>query len=87
MKIKTDIESKQSQTVTLTEENFRTFSGSGKPLFVDFWAGWCLPCKKMDPLITNLASKYDGRIVFGKVNVEEQTNIQLQYQVFSIPRS
>jgi thioredoxin 1 len=79
------VESKHSQTVTLTDENFQTYSGGEKPLLVDFWAEWCGPCRIMEPVIERLAARYDDRVVFGKVNVDEQMGISSRYQVFSIP--
>ena len=54
-------------------------------MFVDFWAVWCGPCKIMDPVVEKLAMKYSDRILFGKVNVDEEMNISSRYQVFSIP--
>jgi len=78
-------ESKQTQIVTLTEENFNGYSAGEKPLLVDFWAAWCGPCKTMEPVIERLAAKYGDDLVFGKVNVDEQMNISSNYQVFSIP--
>lgn len=78
-------EYKHSQTVTLTDENFTTYSGGEKPLLVDFWATWCGPCRIMEPVIEKLAAKYGDKVVFGKVNVDEQMDISSRYQVFSIP--
>jgi len=78
-------ESAQTQIVTLTEENFNEYSNGEKPLFVDFWAVWCGPCRIMEPVVERLAIKYGDDIVFGKVNVDEQMNISSNYQVFSIP--
>jgi len=69
----------------LTEKNFEEMSSGGKPLFVDFWATWCGPCRIMDPIVEKLAAKYSDRVVFGKVNVDEEMNISSRYQVFSIP--
>ena len=69
----------------LTEANFDEHSSGGKPLFVDFWATWCGPCRVMDPVVEKLAAKYSDRVVFGKVNVDEEINISSRYQVFSIP--
>jgi thioredoxin 1 len=77
--------SHMDRTVKLTEENFDKLSSGGKPLFVDFWAVWCGPCRVMDPVVEKLAEKYSDRIVFGKVNVDEEMNISSRYQVFSIP--
>lgn len=77
--------SKQTQIVTLTEENFKEYSAGAKPLLVDFWAAWCGPCRIMEPVIERLAAKYGDAVVFGKVNVDEQMSISSNYQVFSIP--
>ncbi|HME19010.1 MAG TPA: thioredoxin [Nitrososphaerales archaeon] len=74
-----------SSTVRLTDGNFEQMSSGGKPLFVDFWATWCGPCRVMDPIVERLAAKYSDRVVFGKVNVDEEMNISSRYQVFSIP--
>ncbi|HYB76518.1 MAG TPA: thioredoxin [Nitrososphaerales archaeon] len=75
----------QNPTVKLTEANFDTLSSGDKPLFADFWATWCGPCRAMEPVVDRLASKYSDRVVFGKVNVDEEINISSRYQVFSIP--
>jgi len=75
----------QDLTVKLTEANFDELSSGDKPLFVDFWATWCGPCRVMDPLVERLAAKYSDRVVFGKVNVDEEINISSRYQIFSIP--
>jgi thioredoxin 1 len=72
-------------TVRLTESNFDSLSSSDRPMFVDFWAVWCGPCKIMDPVVERLARKYSDRMLFGKVNVDEELNISSRYQVFSIP--
>jgi thioredoxin 1 len=72
-------------TVKLTEENFESLSQSDRPMFVDFWAVWCGPCKIMEPVVERLAAKYSSRMLFGKVNVDEEMNISSRYQVFSIP--
>lgn len=78
-------ESKQTQIVTLTEANFKDYSAGEKPLFVDFWAAWCGPCKIMEPVVDRLAAKYGAGVVFGKVNVDEQMSISSSYEIFSIP--
>ena len=71
--------------VRLTEANFDELSASDRPVFVDFWAVWCGPCRIMEPVVERLAAKYSDRMLFGKVNVDEEMNISSRYQVFSIP--
>ena len=72
-------------TIRLTESNFQAYSTGSKPLFVDFWASWCGPCRTMDPVVERLSEKYSDRIMFGKVNVDEEMNLSSRYQVLSIP--
>jgi thioredoxin 1 len=77
--------SHREATVKLTEANFDQLSSTQKPLFVDFWASWCGPCMVMEPVVEKLAAKYSDKVLFGKVNVDEEINISSRYQVFSIP--
>lgn len=72
-------------TVRLTGANFDRLSSGEKPMFVDFWAVWCGPCRIMDPVVEKLAAKYSDKMLFGKVNVDEEMDISSRYQVFSIP--
>jgi len=80
-----NIETNSDDTVKLTEENFDRIGSGHKPMFVDFWATWCGPCMAMEPVVAKLAAKYHDRVVFGKVNVDEEINISSKYEVFSIP--
>jgi len=56
-----------------------------RPVFVDFWAVWCPPCRAMDPVVERLAIKYSGKVVFGKVNTDEEPELATRYDVLSIP--
>ena len=58
---------------------------SSIPVFVDFWAEWCGPCRMVSPVIEELASEYAGKINFVKVNVDENNELASKYNVFSIP--
>ena len=65
-----------------------SFDGSVRkyPLIViDTWAPWCPPCRMLTPIIESLAKKLSGKIVFGKLNVDENKEIALKYEVMSVP--
>ena len=68
----------------LSETNFDETVNEGVTL-VDFWAEWCGPCKIMNPVLEEIASEYDGKVTVGKINVDEQSNLAIKYNVSSIP--
>lgn len=71
---------------TFTDKNFQEdVLKSEKPVVVDFWAPWCGPCKMVSPIIEELAKEYDGKVVIGKLNTDENTETAGQYSVMSIP--
>ena len=52
---------------------------------VDFWADWCGPCKMLSPVIESLADQYEGKVLVGKVNVDEEPDLARRFGVMSIP--
>ena len=71
--------------VTITSENFESLKNGKEPLVVDFWATWCGPCRMVGPVISKLAEKYDGKIVVGKCDVEENEDLASEFGIRNIP--
>ncbi len=72
--------------VTITNDNFEQEVLAAKvPVILDFWAEWCGPCQMQGPVIDALAEEMEGKVKFGKVNVDEEAALALKYQVMSIP--
>ena len=71
--------------VTITQENFESeVIGSEKPVLVDFWASWCGPCRMLSPIVDEVAKEHP-EVKVGKINVDEQMDLAVQFGVMSIP--
>lgn len=71
--------------VNITSENFESLKNGNLPLVVDFWATWCGPCRALAPIVAELAEEYDGKLVVGKCDVEENNDIAMEYGIRNIP--
>lgn len=70
----------------ITDANFdQLVLKSDKPVLVDFWAEWCGPCRMVGPLVEELAKEYEGKAVIGKMNVDHNQNIPMQFGIRNIP--
>jgi thioredoxin 1 len=71
--------------IAITDGNFHSIVGTNELLVVDFWAPWCGPCRMVGPIIEQLAIEYAGRVVFGKMNVDENRAVPSSFGIMSIP--
>ena len=71
--------------LTLTEQTFEKEINGSIPIVVDFWAEWCGPCKRLGPTFEALAPTYEGKLKFGKLNVEQNQTLGPKYSVMAIP--
>ena len=68
-----------------TDQTAREAIASGKPVVIDFWATWCGPCIKLGPIVEELAEKYEGQVIVGKLNIDDNDEIATENRVRNIP--
>lgn len=71
--------------IEVTTANIEELLGADKPLMIDFWAVWCGPCRMISPLVDELATEYEGKVLIGKCNVDEQAEIAERMKIRNIP--
>ena len=73
-------------TIELTDQNWEAeVLNSDKPVLVDFWAEWCMPCRMLSPTIEKLAKDYAGKVKVGKVDTDANRDVSMKYGISAIP--
>jgi thioredoxin 1 len=72
--------------IELTTDNWNEHTSSGTLLVADFWAPWCGPCRQLTPIIDKIADQFAGKVKVGKLNVDENPQVAVKYDVMTIPR-
>ncbi len=71
--------------LAITQENYAEVIASEQPVVIDFWAEWCGPCRTIAPIVDELATEFEGRIIVAKCDVEENDDVVSKYGVRNIP--
>jgi len=74
-----------NKPVEMTDATFKEMIQNHSLVAVDCWAPWCVPCRMVAPVIEELSRDYAGKILFGKLNVDENREVSTQYEIMSIP--
>lgn len=75
-----------ARIITLTDESFdEQIMSADKPILVDFWAEWCGPCKKVAPILDEIADEHADRVTIAKMDIDANPKVPLQFNVMSIP--
>lgn len=69
----------------ITDSNLESLLSEGKPVVIDFWAPWCGPCKMVGPIIEELAAEFEGKVIMGKCDVDENSDLPATYGIRNIP--
>lgn len=74
-----------SEVIHVTDLNFNDVIHRNSIVLIDFWAEWCMPCRMLAPIIEEVAREYAGKVLVGKINVDENPVTTSNFQIYSIP--
>ena len=69
----------------INDANFQEVISGGQPVMVDFWATWCGPCRMISPIVDEISTEYEGKVVVAKCNVDECSEAPMKYGIRNIP--
>ena len=71
--------------VEITDNNWESLIEGDKPVVIDFWAEWCGPCRMIAPIVEEVAHEYQEKVVIGKINIDENSKVTMQFGIKNIP--